>query len=349
MNTLYSEPIGKRGNHTTMTKWLVFLEQREGIVKQSSIDAWNRVQELAALLPGTVVYGLLPGPASIGQLEGRLAGKGVIYQAGEERLRLYNPQHYMRLVADTLTKEDASTLFFADTALSRDLAPRLSVRLQASLLSGCPTLDDTWPDDGGCRRPVYSGSVIASFLPLRPLRIYTTSSRPTHSAAPFDASSGAHIAFVALEPYAITGEALFPLVRQLAMHKGTADVTEAGIVIAGGRGMGGREGFALLEELARTLGGAVGASRPVVDEGWRPHAEQIGQTGKTVAPLLYIACAISGSPQHLAGMGSAGTVVAINRDPHAPIFDVADYGIVGDVHIVLPKLLEALQEYLQKK
>ena len=146
-----------------------------------------------------------------------------------------------------------------------------------------------------------------------------------------------------------SGEKFFPVVRRIAMHNGVRDVAEANIVVAGGRGMGGAESFALLEELARILGGAVGASRPVVDEGWRPHAEQIGQTGKTVTPLLYLACAISGAPQHLAAIGSAGMVVAINRDPHAPIFDVADYGIVGDVHLVLPKLIEGLHEFLKKR
>jgi electron transfer flavoprotein alpha subunit len=327
-----------------MNNWLVFLEQREGVVKQSSIETWNKVQELAALRPDAIVSGLLAGPADIRLLEARLAGKGVICHASDEMFRRYHPEHYLRLVADILTREGADSLFFADTVLSRDLAPRLSVRLQASLLSGCPIVDDTWSEDGGCRRPVYSGSVIASFAPLRPLRIYTATSRSTRSTISF----GAHIAFVALDQPIAIGDDLFSVVSRIAMHAGIPDVSEASIIVAGGRGMGGREGFAVLEELARLLGGAVGASRPVVDEGWRPHAEQIGQTGKTVAPSLYVACAISGSLQHLAGIGSAGTVVAINSDPHAPIFDVADYGIVGDVHIVLPKLLEALQEFLKK-
>ena len=345
MTVPYSEPTGKRGDLAAMTKWLVFLEQREGVVKQSSIDAWNRVQELAASRPDVAVSGLLAGPASLGHLEGSLAGKGVIAHAKDECFRLYNQERYLRLVADILNREGVGSLFFADTVLSRDLAPRLSVRLHASLLSGNPIFDDARAaDDGGCRRPVYSGSFIASFAPRRPLGIYIIASRRTPSVD----YPGARIAFVDLEACAVAGEALFPLVRRLAMHQGTLDVAEAGIIVAGGRGMGGPEDFALLEQLARLLGGAVGASRPVVDEGWRPHAEQIGQTGKTVAPSLYIACAVSGSLQHLAGMGSAGTVVAINRDPHAPIFDVADYGIVGDVHLVLPKLIEALQEFLKK-
>lgn len=322
---------------------LVFLEQREGVIKQASIDTWNHVQELVALRPGVAVSGILAGPARTLQLEGLLAGTGVIFHANEEAFRLYNPRRYARLVAETMRREGATSLFFADTALSRDLAPRLSVRLQASLLSGTP-FDKGKVDDSGCARLVYSGAAIASFASERALNIFIATSRQTS----FTTTFGAQISVVVLEPSMVTDDDLFPMVSSITMHKGMRDVAEATIIVAGGRGMGSSGGFCLLEELALLLGGAVGASRPVVDEGWRPHAEQIGQTGKTVAPSLYFACAISGSLQHLAGIGSAGTVVAINRDPHAPIFDIADYGIVGDVHIVLPKLLEALQEFLKR-
>ncbi len=328
-----------------MNTFLVFLEQREGVVKEASIEAWNLVQEFVALRPDTCVSALLAGPADILQLDGCLAGKGVVYHTNEEAFRLCNPQHYTRLIAETMKRVGATTLFFADTALSRDLAPRLSVRLHASLLSGC-TFDQAWWDGGGCQRPVYSGAAMAISVPRHSLKIYTIL---PHAASSATIISGASITFELLEPLSFTSQELFPLVRRMTMRKGVPDVAEAAIIVAGGRGMGSAEGFALLEELARLLGGAVGASRPVVDEGWRPHAEQIGQTGKTVAPALYLACAISGTPQHLAAIGSAGTIVAINRDLHAPIFDVADYGIVGDVHLVLPKLIEELQEFLKKR
>ncbi len=330
-----------------MNTFLVFLEQREGVVKKSSIDTWNRAQELAALHPGAAVSALLVGPASTRQLDGCPGGNGVIYHANEEAFRLYNPEHYTRLVVETMKRVAATTLFFADTALSRDLAPRLSVRLKASLLTGC-AVDDAWGENGGgcCQRPVYSGAAIASFAPCRPLKIYTCTPRASRISSPI--TSGARASVVVLEPSSSTSEELFPLVRRMAMHEGVRDVAEARIIVAGGRGMG-RAGFGLLEALARLLGGAVGASRPVVDEGWRPHAEQIGQTGKTVAPALYLACAISGAPQHLAAIGSAGIVVAINCDPHAPIFDVADYALVGDVHLLLPKLIEEFREFLKKR
>ncbi len=333
-----------RSQERTMKTFLVFLEQREGVIKQASIDIWNHVQEFAALRPGVAVSGILAGPASTLQLDGLLVGTGVIFHANEEAFRLYNPRRYARLVAETMKREVATSLFFADTALSRDLAPRLSVRLQASLLSGSP-FDNGMVDGSGCARSVYSGAAIASFVSERAMNIFIATAR----RARFTTTFGSRISVVVLEPVIVTDDDLFSMVSSITMHKGMQDVAEATIIVAGGRGMGSSGGFCLLEELALLLGGAVGASRPVVDEGWRSHAEQIGQTGKTVAPELYLACAISGAPQHLAAIGSAGTVVAINRDPHAPIFDVADYGIVGDVHLVLPKLIEELQDFLQKR
>ncbi|MEI6756395.1 MAG: electron transfer flavoprotein subunit alpha/FixB family protein [Chlorobium sp.] len=328
-----------------MNNFLVFLEQREGVVKKASIDIWNRVQELAALSEDSAVFGILAGSADIGSLAGFLVGDGVIYHAPEERVSFCNPEYYASLVADIFEKESCSTLFFADTSLSRDLAPRLSLRLQASLLSGSLHLSATGGEDGACTRPVYSASAIASFVAQRPLRIYTLPARKADSVI----SLGGHITFIALELRHLESEELSAVVRRMVMCDERLDVAEAGIVVAGGRGVGGAEGFALIEKLALLLGGAVGASRPVVDEGWRPHAEQIGQTGKTVAPLLYIACGISGAVQHLAGIGSARTVVAINSDRYAPIFDVADFGIVGDLHDILPKLIVEAEEFLKRK
>ncbi|MEI7787561.1 MAG: electron transfer flavoprotein subunit alpha/FixB family protein [Chlorobiaceae bacterium] len=325
-----------------MNKFLVFLEQREGVVKKASVSLWNRVQELAALRGDSVVSGILVGPADIRQLDGVIAGDGVVYHAKAESCRLYNQECYTRVVADIFQREACTALYFADTAMSRELAPRLSVRLQASLLTGC-TMSD--PAVDCVSRPVYSGSFLASFVPKRHQRLFILSS----SASISSYSAGGHIDFIDVDPQSFSMENIFSVVRQIVMREGRPDVAEARIIVAGGRGMGGAEGFALLEQLALLLGGAVGASRTAVDEGWRPHAEQIGQTGKTVAPALYFACGISGAVQHRAGIGSAGIVVAINRDRHAPIFDIADYGIAGDVHNVLPKLVDSLKDFLKKQ
>ena len=325
-----------------MNKFLVFLEQREGIVKPSSISVWNRVQELAASDGNSVVSGILAGPVDIGQLDGALGGDGVIYHAGEGAFRVYNHERYSRIVADLFEREACTALFFADTAMTRDMVPGLSVRMQASLLNGNAAGEG---DADGVSRRVYAGSFLASFVPIRQSRIYILPSSARVAALP----DGGRITFIDIEPLQSAVEDLFPVVRRIIMGEGPADVAEARIVVAGGRGMGGAESFALLEQLASLLGGAVGASRTAVDAGWRPHAEQIGQTGKTVAPALYFACGISGAVQHLAGIGSAGVVVAINSDRDAPVFDGADYGLVGDVHIVLPKLIDLLKEFLKKQ
>lgn len=327
-----------------MNKFLVFLEQREGVVKKTSIDVWLRLQAFAAVHEGSTVAGILAGPVDLSQYADLHSGTGRIYHACDEQFRFYNPEYYARLVTRVMELEGCTTLFFADSVLSRDLSPKLSVRLQASLLSGC-FMSDVAEACATCTRPVYSGSAIASVAAGRPLQIFILVS----SIQSFRSSCHTHPVVIELELNDISNEPLFPVIRNIVMHSGKPDVAEAGIIVAGGRGMGGSDGFVLLEELALLLGGAVGASRQAVDERWRSYSEQIGQTGKTVAPALYIACGISGAVQHLAGIRSAGTVVAVNSDPHASIFDVADYGIVGDVHCVLPRLMYELKEFLKKK
>jgi len=328
-----------------MSKILVFLEQREGVLKQTSVDLWNRVQAFAALSSGSTVTGLIVGPADTRQIGTLFAGTGVVYHASEEPFRSYNQKSSLRLVLELTGMENFSAIYFADSALSRDLAPRLSVSLHASLLSGDLLFDQKGFPDGSVR-PVYSGVAMASFAPQQRISIFKLSP-----------SRGSTLRFsgenrVQVMPMKSLQHGIDPLiseVRRIILRENTLDIAEARIIVSGGRGIGSREGFKLLEELAALLGGAVGASRFAVDEGWRPHAEQIGQTGKVVAPELYFACGLSGAAQHLAGIGSAGTVVAINSDPDAPIFQVADYALVGDVHLVLPKLIEAIKEFLKKK
>ncbi|TLU53519.1 MAG: electron transfer flavoprotein subunit alpha/FixB family protein [Chlorobium sp.] len=328
-----------------MYKYLVFLEQREGVVKNASIELWNTLQQLAAVREDITVCGVLAGTVDLHQLYDSLAGKGVVYHASDQGFTLYNSERYARLAGDIFKREACSALFFADTILSRELAPKLSIRLKAAMLSGFPLFDATGVDSGTLR-PVYSGSAMASFHFDCPLRIYTISSVPILSGT----SSRGHIDFIPLQRlFSDTEEEFYPLLRRMTMREGRQDVTEAGIIISGGRGVGGADGFVLLEQLALLLGGVVGASRPTVDEGWRPQSEQIGQTGKTVNPAFYFACGISGSVQHLAGIASSAVVVAINNDCHAPIFDIADYGIVGDLRLVLPELLCTLQDFLKKQ
>jgi len=315
---------------------LMVLEQREGVLKRASVDLWHRMQlECKGSGLHALVLGAVDGENPLGQL----SGPGVIHYASDDRLRRYDPRLYGEVISGLFDDGRYSELLFADTALSRDLVPALSVRLGASLLTGCSAV----PQDGSCRRRLYSGAAEGAFVAASPRVILTILS----SSIPVERSMEGVPEVLLLSVPASGADDLPSIVRQVVMQAGLVDVAEAGVVVAGGRGMGGAEGFALLEELASLFGGTVGASRTAVDEGWRPHGEQIGQTGKSIAPRLYIACGISGAVQHLAGISGAGTVVAINRDPHAPIFEAADFGLVGDAGEVLPEFVAAIRDFLK--
>jgi electron transfer flavoprotein alpha subunit len=323
---------------------LVFLEQRGGSLKKASLEVWNRVQALTARMqPEACVYGLIIGSACTRSLPAVLSGSGTVFHASSPGLSLYHAGRYARIVSDTFRAKGCSALYFADTALSRDLAPRLSVLLGASLLTGCS--GSGGESAGSCIRSVYSGSVTAMLTAELDKRIYSYSFSEQLS----DGIPPGNIVLVPLDDCSSEDSHPSAIVRSIAVMAGKPDVAEAQVVVAGGRGMGNPEAFAMLDELASLFGGAVGASRSVVDEGWMPHASQIGQTGKSVAPRLYIACGISGSVQHLAGISRAGTVVAINSDRHAPIFQRADFGVVGDVHTVIPDLIREVRDFLKKK
>jgi electron transfer flavoprotein alpha subunit len=226
--------------------------------------------------------------------------------------------------------------------MGKDLAPRVSGRLGAALAADCTALRF---ENGEivATRPVYAGKALVDVKVTTPVRLFSL--RPNvFTAAPGD---GAPPTVETVAP--VLSDADFASrVTSVKVSEGRPDVTEAGIIVSGGRGLKAAEHFSLVEALADVLGAAVGASRAVVDAGWRPHDEQVGQTGKTVSPSLYIACGISGAVQHLAGMSSSKYIVAINKDKDAPIFQIADYGIAGDVFEVLPALTAELKKTLGK-
>jgi electron transfer flavoprotein alpha subunit len=238
-------------------------------------------------------------------------------------------------IADAAASIGATTIVFSANSFGKAVAPRVAIRMQAGLLSDCVDLSSA----GGsvqAVRPVYSGkakitvsaTTACTVVTLRP-NVFTA--KPSATAA---------VSCAAFTPTSsVTRSAV---VTGQSKNEGTLDVSEADVIVSGGRGLKGPEHFNLVENLAKSLNAAVGASRAVVDAGWRPHREQVGQTGKTVSPTMYVACGISGAVQHLAGMSSSKIIVAINKDKDAPIFTVADYGIVGDVFEVLPKLTAAV-------
>jgi electron transfer flavoprotein alpha subunit len=221
--------------------------------------------------------------------------------------------------------------------LGRDLAPRVSIKLEAGCIMDCTNLHNT-NGEVIALRPIYAGKVLMEGKINSKVKVFTI--RPNVFKAEVIADKGA----VNIEIREVTNPNLSTKVIELKKSEGKLDVAEADIIVSGGRGLKAPENFKMIEDLADVLGAAVGASRAVVDAGWRNHGDQVGQTGKTVSPKLYIACGISGAIQHLAGMSSSRYIVAINKDKDAPIFNIADYGIAGDVFEIIPALTEAIKK-----
>lgn len=319
-----------------MSGILVFIELKSGAIRKASLEAVSEAARLAAQAGGkvtAVVVGTGPGDAAAAL--GR-AGASEVVQVNDARFQQYSGDGFAFAVKRVFDDKQSSAVFFAATAQGKDLAPRFAVLAGAGVASDCVG----FTVEGGrirARRPVYAGKAYITVESAGGPLVATL--RPNVFA---ESSSGSAATAVAVEAGPVDFKAVVKEV--LAAVAGKLDVTEAPVVVSGGRGLKGPEHWTLIDNLVKAFGGtaAGGASRAVVDAGWRPHDEQVGQTGKTVAPTLYIACGISGAIQHLAGMSSSRVIVAINKDAEAPIFKVADYGIVGDVFEVLPVLTEAI-------
>lgn len=325
-----------------MANIIVFIEQREGKIKRPSLEALSKAAELGGSM-GMDVLAVLIGSGVSGEAAGLgKYGAKKVFVFDHPNLTTYASTAYARLVTKVAKEEGVAVVLMGATAMGKDLAPRVAVRLGAGLAPDCVELNTS---DGKftARRYAYSGKVVATLKLETEVKVFSL--RP--NVFPVNGNYGS-AAEVILSTYDPDSADLKTVVKEIVASSGKLDVTEADVVVSGGRGMQGPEHFDLIEELANVLGGAVGASRAVVDAGWRPHSEQVGQTGKVVSPKLYIACAISGAIQHLAGMSSSRVIVAINKDKDAPIFQVADYGIVGDVFDVLPKMIEEFKMLLGK-
>jgi len=323
-------------------KLLAFAEQREGRFKKSAFEVTQAAKRIADELGGTLVT-LVVGDAVDGIVQ-ELAQYGAsrVVTAQDPRLHYYSSTAYARIVAETARREEATILFLPATQMGKDLSARVAGKLNAGVAADCIKLRV----EGGeiiATRPAYAGKAFLDLKVTSPTKIFTL--RPNvFTASPVEGAK------IQVEQIAVDlKESDFSArVTSVKIAEGRPDVTEASTIVSGGRGLKGPEHFHLVEKLADVLGGAVGASRAVVDAGWRPHDEQVGQTGKTVSPTLYVACGISGAVQHLAGMSSSKYIVAINKDKDAPIFQVADYGIVGDVFEILPALTDELRKTLGK-
>jgi electron transfer flavoprotein alpha subunit len=320
-------------------KILAIAEQRAGSIRRISEEVVSAARGLAGDT-GEVHVAVL-GPAGISAAASALAAVGadVVHAAESDEFAQGAPEAYADTLAALIGGGDYFAVLFGGSSLGKDVAPRVAARLDLPLASDATGLRL----EGGelvITRPVYAGRLFAQVTLNAPTRL--VSIRPNVFRPEARVGKGE------VRTLAVAGDAASRRVRVRelkAASAGKLDVGEAPIVVSGGRGLKDPAHWHLLEELRDAFGAscALGASRAVVDAGWRPHSEQVGQTGKTVSPQLYIAVGISGAMQHLAGMRSARTIVAINKDPDAPIFKVADYGLVGDAHEVLPKLTEEIR------
>ncbi len=315
-------------------KILVFLEQRNGQIKKASFEAAKVGADMASSLGGEVEAVVIGNDVAETEKIGNFGIAKVTHLKNSE-LGLYSPSAYTELVNNFISENGFDVLLTANTSLGKDLAPRVSVSLDTSPVMDCVAFNY----DGGvtATRPVYAGKAMLEVKVTSDNKVFTI--RPNVFSTGEPGSDTASVTVIDATP---TNFGTKVIEEQKA--GGKLDVAEAEIIVSGGRGWKAAENFSTVEELADLLGAAVGASRAVVDAGWRPHAEQVGQTGKTVSPNLYFALAISGAIQHIAGMRSSKFIVAVNKDKDAPIFQLADYGIIGDVFEVVPAIIEEIKK-----
>ncbi|SDD64527.1 electron transfer flavoprotein subunit alpha/FixB family protein [Niabella drilacis] len=314
---------------------LIFIDiNEEGAVKKTSLEVLTYGARLARQL-GVAAEGLVLAPVKEELQALGKYGVQTIHQVQNDALAHFDAQTYTKAIAQVAEKTGATVLVFSNNTDGKALAPRLSARLKAGLVSGAVALPETG-DSFIVRKSVFSGKAFADIKVITPLKIITLNPNS------FNIEEGEGVAIVA--PAEVTVDA--PRVKTISVNRQSSEVplAEAALVVSGGRGMKGPENWGILEDLAKALNAALACSRPVADAHWRPHNEHVGQTGGAIAPNLYLAVGISGAIQHLAGVNRSKVIVVINKDPEAPFFKAADYGIVGDLFEVVPKLTEAVKQ-----
>jgi len=317
---------------------LALVEHQEGRIRKPALEAVSQSQRMANQL--SMKFSIAIVGHQIASLTNAFAGFGVdkVYGVDTPELAAYSGEGYASAFAEIVNRVKPDWVFVGASAFGRDVAPRLAAKVAGGLVSDCTAME---VKDGDLllTRPIYAGKALARVKVVRKPGIVTL--RP--NVFPALSSNGGGSPAVEKIAAAL-GSIRAKVVGTKLAQLGKLELTEANIIVSGGRGLKAPEHFHLVEDLAAALGAAVGASRAVVDAGWRPHEYQVGQTGKTVSPQLYIACGISGAIQHLAGMSSSKYIIAINKDPDAPIFKIANLGVVGDVFEILPRLTEAVKK-----
>ncbi|MBD3178814.1 MAG: electron transfer flavoprotein subunit alpha/FixB family protein [Candidatus Latescibacteria bacterium] len=324
-----------------MSDVLVFGEIREGKLKKTVYELMTAADKVAKGTGGAVDALLIGrGASESGNEIADLGFRKIVCVDSDSN---YSTEGYAEIMKNLLSGAGYSHIFFPATSMGRDLCPRVASIVNGVVFSDC--VDISW-EDGKCvaRRPVYSGKLYLEVSGAEDDTPVFITVRPNNLPP---AEPSGEKAEVVTESSEVSEDMIRAIVTEVvATSGGRPDITEADIIISGGRGMKEEKNFEILGELADLLGGAVGASRAAVDAGYAPNANQVGQTGKIVNPKLYIACGISGAIQHLAGMRTSKVIVAINKDPNAPIFEKAHYGIVGDLFDVVPALTEEIRKIL---
>jgi electron transfer flavoprotein alpha subunit len=320
----------------------VFAEQHKGAISSVTLELLGEGRKLADKRK-TKLSAVLIGHRIKEHAKDLIAyGADMVYVVDDPALGDFNDDPYSEVLI-TLAKAHKPEIILAGaTAIGRSFIPKVACKLHTGLTADCTGLDID-PETGNLMqtRPAFGGNIMATIVtPNHRPQVATVRHKVMKKADP-DASRKGDSIDVKFTAQAAIRTKVIKTVEDLTQK---VNLAEADIIVSGGRGLGDPKNFALIEELAKTIGGAVGASRAAVDEGWIPYSHQVGQTGKTVCPKIYIACGISGAIQHLAGMQSSDVIIAINRDPHAPIFNVATYGIVGDLFEVVPLLTKKFKE-----
>jgi electron transfer flavoprotein alpha subunit/NAD-dependent dihydropyrimidine dehydrogenase PreA subunit len=321
----------------------VFIEQRDGHIANVALELISEGRKLADQL-GTEVAGVLLGDGVEELAKTCFAyGADKVYLVDGPVFKDYRTDSYTSAITDLIQQYKPEILLFGATNNGRDFAARIAIRVDTGLTADCTELAiDPETKLLMQTRPAFGGNIMATILcPNRRPQMSTVRPKVMKKVEPDFSRSGEIIRY---DSPVKEDEVATKILEIIEHATKTINLAEADIIVSGGRGIGGPENYYLIEELAETLGGAAGASRAAVDAGWVPHYRQVGQTGKTVAPKMYVACGISGAIQHLAGMQTSDVIVAINKDPEAPIFKVATYGIVGDLHKVVPMLTKKFKE-----
>ena len=313
---------------------LIFLDQSEGQIKKSSYEAASYGAQLAKNM-GTSAEGIIMGTvnddlASLGKY-----GLNKVHNVKNEALNNFDDEVFTHIIAEAVKKTDAKVIIFSNNFNGKAIAPRLSVRLKAGLVAGAVALPDT-SNGFVVKKNVFSGKAFANVSIKTEVKIISL------NANAYKATEGEGVAEV--DDFQVEIPQSRVQVKEVNKVVGEIPLAEAEIVVSGGRGLKGPENWGIVTDLAEVLGAATACSRPVSDSDWRPHHEHVGQTGLAIAPNLYIAIGISGAIQHLAGVNRSKVIVVINKDPEAPFFKAADYGIVGDAFEVVPKITEAIKK-----